>query len=87
MKCWRCGKEFYSEYWNRTLCDDCLSGKNTTIIIPPLSKPNFVSDNVLLIEEDSIDVEQLEKLGIKFIVYKKGSQKPEIFKPIEFNGE
>lgn len=85
MKCWRCGKEFYSEHWNQTLCDDCMGRNVVTTTFEPITKiePSsvFVS-NILLVEEGSVDKEQLEKLGIKYLIYKKG-KKPEIFKPVE----
>jgi len=79
MKCWRCGKEFYSENDCQVICNEC-SGRNAiTTTFEPITKiePSsvFVS-NILLVEEGSVDTEQLEKLGIKYLVYKKGkSQK------------
>lgn len=85
MKCWQCGKEFYSENDCQVICNEC-SGRNViTTTFEPITKiePSsvFVS-NILLVEEGSVDVEELKKLGIKYLVYKKG-KKPEIFKPVE----
>lgn len=33
---------------------------------------------VLLIEDGSVDTDKLDALGINYIVYRQGSQKPEI---------
>ena len=84
MKCWRCGKEFYSENWNQTLCDDCMGRNSVTTTFEPVTPitPSLFIQNILLVEEGSVDVEQLKKLGIKYLVYKKG-KRPEIFKPVE----
>ena len=34
--------------------------------------------SVLLIEDGSVDTDKLDALGINYIVYRQGSQKPEI---------
>ena len=83
MKCWRCGKEFYSENDCQVVCDEC-SGRNViTTTFEPVTQitPSLFVQNILLVEEGSVDKKQLDKLGIKYLVYKKG-KKPEIFKPV-----
>lgn len=83
MKCLRCHKEFYdSNDLSRTLCDECL-GKGavgTTQFIPTNTNTQVWYQNVLLIEDGSVDTTKLDELGIKYIVYRQGSQKPEIVK-------
>ena len=78
MRCYRCNKEFYSEDLSRTLCDDCL-GKGSTIT-SYIPTPFICYQNILLVEDGSVDTAKLDEIGIKYIVYRQGSQKPEILK-------
>ena len=86
MKCFRCNKEFYSEDIGRNLCYECL-GRNNIIktshleqILPFDANPQMAFENVLLVEDGSVDTQKLDEMGIKYIVYRAGSQKPEIIK-------
>ena len=38
----------------------------------------YQRQRVLLIEDGSVDTDKLDVLGINYIVYRQGSQKPEI---------
>lgn len=83
MRCFRCNKEFYdSNDLSRTLCDECLGrnavGKAQFII--PNTDMQMCCENMLLVEDGSVDTDKLDELGIKYIVYRQGSQKPEMIK-------
>lgn len=67
-----------SENLSQILCDECL-GKNT-IISTPYTPSSIWYQNILLVEDGSVDTAKLDELGIKYIVYRQGSQKPEILK-------
>lgn len=95
FKCWCCGKEFYTNSFNKLYCDECLAQHYVNASSLPIDY-NFTEQammnvskrfdesvsvqNILLVEDGSVDTDKLDRLGIKYIVYRQGSQKPEILR-------
>ena len=79
MRCFRCNKEFYDgDDLSRTLCDECLG--RIKQFNPINTNVSMYYQNILLVEDGSVDTNKLDELGIKYLVYRQGSQKPEIIK-------
>ena len=72
------------KYKNELDKQDPFWSGNTTYIqllkdfIKDLYSLDFVQNKILLVEDDSVDVDDIEEnLGIKCIVYRQGANKPE----------
>lgn len=94
-RCLNCGKEFNTNNYNKIYCDECLLNYNVDTTSLPIDynfteeammnvsrrrDESIATQNILLVEEGSVDTQNLDKLGIKYIVYRKNCQKPEILK-------
>lgn len=63
-------------YVPKEYCKEVPDNNQTTNIATPNEKTNC--DKILLVEDGSVDVDYIvEELGIKCIVYRQGSNKPE----------
>lgn len=86
-KCVSCGNELVTGdvHWQQGLCNKCYEEefnqlKNGSIRVID----NKEQTHLLFVEDGSVDIDnlmpELEKCGVKVIVYRQGSQKPELIK-------
>ena len=79
MKCNICGKELGTgDNFQFGVCCNCdtTSFLKQFQVKQPIVNTPICPKRVLLIEDGSVDLEELEKLGIEYIVYRKGSNPP-----------
>ena len=70
--------DFLDKIWfvSKEYCEEVPNNNQTKNIATPNEKTNC--DKILLVEDGSVDVDDIaENLGIKCIVYRQGSNKPE----------
>lgn len=67
--CLCCGKSFSDLIYRE--CTPISENKE-----PKLEELKKHQRKILLVEDGSVDLEELEKLGIEYIVYRKGSNPP-----------